>query len=373
MTKGLPVAALTRTGALRGSGLVLVVLTAVVAFLVVRGAEVRPPASSPGPSASSPGPSTSSPGGATEFGFNAGLRNSHSSSDVERFKANVDDLVANGQMWVRIGIASWVVSTGGSVDAITWSDQGLAAYDQALSYAHCKGLHVFLVTSGAPDWAQNFAFADYVKVSRDYWTFLAQRYRDDVDVWQVFNEADGSDFRQFKPLGVNGLSSSYLQQLKVLIETAGAVIHRANPRVKVTTNASGYPMNDAEQADWFRYFDVLAPVLDTVTVDVYPGTDSGEIDKLGARIALLQARYNKPVSIGEIGIPTCRGCSSETDQRIYMPRVIASLKKGAPAVILYYLLQDTGDDAGQDGSSFAIISDDGTHKPAYDAIMKAMR
>jgi hypothetical protein len=357
--KGRPVAALTRTRALLGSGLVLVVLTAVVAVLVVRGAEASPPASLPG--------------GATEFGFNAGLRGSHSSSDVERFRANVDDLVANGQTWVRIGIASWVVSTGGSVDGITWSDQGLAAYDQALSYARSKGLHVFLVTSGAPDWAQNFAFSDYVKVSRDYWTFLAQRYRDDVDVWQVFNEADGSDFRQFKPLHVNGLSSSYLHQLKALIGTAGAVIHRANPHVKVTTNASGYPMNDAQQADWFRYFDVLAPVLDMVTVDVYPGTDSGEIDKLGARIATLRARYNKPVSIGEIGISTCRGCSSETDQRTYMPRVIASLKKGAPAVILYYALRDSAGDGGRESSSFGIVYDDGTPKPAYDAIMRAMR
>ena len=309
----------------------------------------------------------------TEFGFNAGLDANDLGGSLSKFEEDVDNMVANGQKWVRIGIASWLVTNGGTTRTINWNQQNLGYYDQAIAYAYRKGLKIFLLTSGAPDWTKNYTFSDYKTVSVSYWSYLARRWGSEVSVWELFNEADanGSNYRTYQPN--NGvLTTAYLSQMNTLIGAGRTVIRQANPNLLITTNCTGYPMSDAMEASWLPFFDALHGNLDIITLHMYPTTDATEINKMNQRVQGMQNRYHQPIAVGEIGLQTCTTCYTEQQQQAALVASMNNLHNSSAVIVLIYEFRDESADVTQGNATFGIEHYDGSPKVGYQAILSTM-
>ncbi|WP_018332032.1 cellulase family glycosylhydrolase [Actinomycetospora chiangmaiensis] len=331
--------------------LVLVVVTAAAVVLVVGLLRTSPPPERTG------------------FGFTVS-----SSSDPygswAAFTADVDLSAARGLEWVRLGIASWLVAPSPAGADIGWDEHALAVYDREIDYIRSRGLRVFLVTSGAPDWTQGASSAEYARVSAAYWSHLAQRFAPRVAVWQVFNEADSSDYRTFRPL--DRPDRRYTRELAGLLRSARTIVHDVAPGVVVTTNSTGFPVDDRREAIWTDYFAALAPSLDAVTLDLYPTDDPGQIASLPDRVARAEQRFRLPVYVGEVGLQTCRGCWSEETQGRAVGAAVAALRTAHPRAVLVYEMRDGGPDTTDGESTFGVVALDGRRKTGFDRILAQM-
>jgi len=315
----------------------------------------------------------------TQYGFGVFVSATDPLQDLAKFKSDVDNSVSSHQQWIRTAIMSWEIAlSGNSSGQITWNDQNLAVYDEAINYAYQKGLKIMVFVSGAPDWTSfwgnNYSFEDYQKVSINYWRFLAQRYKDKVDIWQVFNEANGIHYRYFTPL--TSLTNDYLSQMNTLLASARQTIKQEDPTARITTNSLGWPINDQQEEKWLQYFDAIKDNLDEITLDLYPDNNTTEINKLGTRVSNAFNRYSKPVIIGEIGVKTCTSCwggLGEEIQKSFLPMSINQLKTGSPSIIFTYQMRDRSTDLTSGEGTFGIKYNNGEQKIGYDAVMSAMK
>src|SRR4029079_14791498 len=120
--------------------------------------------------------------------------------------------------------------------------------------------------------------------------------------------------------------SSYLSDLNSVIAIARIAIKANDPLAYVTTNVSGYPMNDTTVNKWYQFFDSVKDNLDLMSLDMYPALDLTEIGNLGTRVDNVRTRYAKDVAVSETGVCTMSGGYSEADQQNYLIRSINSLK-----------------------------------------------
>lgn len=313
-------------------------------------------------------------GRVVQFGFNSGANPDDFASDYPRYQADVDAIAAHGSQWVRFGVNSGAVISGGDETSITWDETALGRYDDQITYARSKGLQVYLVLSGAPDYAAGYTSAQYLSITQVYWSFLVDRWATQVGVWQLFNESNGSHFQTFESLDA-GFPSGYLTRLAALLAAGRTIVKAANPAALVTTAAEGFPMNDAMQTNWQTYFDAIATPLDIIGLHMYPQDNATEIAAMGTRAAAMRARYGKPVAVSEFGMPTSpAGGFTEANQATYLPQQITSLKAGQVAYILLYEMRDQAQDISADAElSFGIRRYNRTGKSGLATIMNAMR
>ncbi len=299
------------------------------------------------------------------FGFMVLFSTSGNGSTLSDFKKDVDLLVAHGQKWVRFGIVGWeVMAVFGPDREIYWDEQALSQYDEAIDYMHSKGLNILLITADA-DNNPRTAFEDYKVTLKTFWEVLARRYAAKVKIWQVYSEADTSHFRLLDQRLENP-SDDYLADLGSMLAIARHAIKGANSSVLITTTSTGWPMSDASQRRWERYFDAIVPFLDVVSLDVYPADNQSEIAKLPLRINDMKNRYQKPVVIAEVGLQVAGKWTAE-DQQIFVPAAIEAAKQAAPLAIIVYQLRDEGD------NHFGLIKQDWTHRPAFKSAIQVMR
>ncbi|WGW11718.1 cellulase family glycosylhydrolase [Saxibacter everestensis] len=303
------------------------------------------------------------------FGFTGSLDSRPGAADdIESFKRDVDALVEHGQQWIRFGIIGWQVArVSGDDGHLVWDESRLKVFDEAIAYARQKGLRVFLTTADGQN-AAGTAEA-YRTSMREYWTTLARRYAPRVSVWQLYNEVDGSHFRTDQQL--KSMTPEYLAQLKAMLQIGRTAIKEASPETLVTTNTSGWPVDDAMEADWNTFFDAISATLDVIAVDVYPADDTTDIEGLTSRVERISQRYDKPVIVAEVGLQTCRGCWSEADQGRYVAAAVEALKEAEPMAILIYQWRDGKDPDGL--NAFGVIHIDRSPKAGFDRIMAAMR
>ena len=307
---------------------------------------------------------------ATGFGFDTHFSPTGSNLSYTDLTANADILAANGQSWIRFDFWSWDITPSGTPTTINWTN--LAYFDQAVNYARGKGLKVMIVTA-VPDFAKSYSLTDYLQVTKNFYSFLAGHFAGRVTVWQVFNEADSHNFRDYTP--ITSLSASYLAELNQVLSEARSAIKAEDPAALVSTNASGYPVNDQTQATWFAYFDAIGSNLDFLTVDLYPDVNNvlPEVAQFADRVRAVENRYNKPVAVGETGICTRSPYFSEQSQATLLPQYINALKPASPKMILVYEVQDENNNPDDCEGSFGIRRFDGTEKPAFATVMAAMR
>jgi len=319
----------------------------------------------------------------TEFGFNTHLSASNNNLDINFLKANVDDLASHGQKWIRMNVIQWEVATetgatASGTNKLNWNEANLAIFDQGIDYARNHGLKIFLV-AGVTGLGQGLPQDQYEVLNSEFFNFLSTRWQGKIAVWQIFNEADVHKYVDYVALP-SGLDSTYLSNLSKVLHVVKTTIKQNDPNSLITTNVSGYPMGDPIVAQWYKFYDAIIADLDVTTIDVYPGKTIDEINKLDARVNNLQARYNKDVYVGEVGICTdVPGYMTAEDQSVYLKRSIDILKMSKAKAIMIYEIQDEATPkAGATESelcegSFGIKKFDGTKKSSYDTIMNVMQ
>lgn len=279
-------------------------------------------------------------------------------ADVARWHADIDTLAEHGQNLVRTGIYAWMVAP----TPLMWDTAHVEFFRTELNYARDRGMQVNLVVPGAPDWAQSYGTDDYVAACTWFWTQMRESFGGQVDLWQAFNEADHSHFQKFTPVAGN---SAYLTEFAEMLALARKTLGRDG--VPVTTNLTGWPMNDEREREWLTTLDVIGGALDVIGIDLYPADNEDEISRLPERLNRVLRRYGKPVFVAEIGLQTTPDAWTEADQQQYVTAAIGQLRTVDLWGIALYELRDNPSPAG-----FGIKRSDGTLKPAFADVLQAM-
>ena len=136
------------------------------------------------------------------------------------------------------------------------------------------------------------------------------------------------------------LDPTYLRELSDVISTASRAIKKVDSDVIVTTNLS-YWVGRNENLYVFgpAFFDEIKGI-DAISLDLYPDNRTDEIQKLPDYIKFFSERYQKPVYLAEIGLPTL--VFTQSDQADSLSRSIDVLQNGEvrPAGIVIHELFD---------------------------------
>ncbi len=278
--------------------------------------------------------------------------------DVARWRADLDILAEHGQTLVRTGIYAWRVAP----EQKRWDPELAAFFREHLDYPRSLGLSVNLVVPGAPDWAQSFDFDDYAAACTWFWTQMRKGFGDQVELWQVFNEADHAHYQRFTPATRD---VAYLRELAQLLGKARDTLGRDG--VPVTTNLTGWPLNDEREQEWYLVLDAIGDSLDIISIDLYPADNETEIGRLAERMKRVRERYDRPIFVAEIGLQTTPDSWTEADQQRYLTAAIERLRTIELWGIALYELRDHKSPAG-----FGIIKADGTEKLGFRDVMRAL-
>lgn len=288
--------------------------------------------------------------------------------DLRDFERDLRAVREGGGGWVRLAVRAYdVVEDWDRDGAIAFDEQALDTVDRALDLARAAHLRVYLVTADSvPEDVLQSSGRTFLATMTEYWRVLAERLGDRVEVWQVFNEADGMHIRTGQSLGQIP-PTSYLKELAAVLTRARRAIRSAAPGVEVTTTAGGYPVDDAMEQRWARFFGVVGPRLDVVGVDLYPQTDQARIDALGERLERLHRLVHKPVVVAELGLQTCAGCFSEEEQGAGLSSALTALRTAPVREVLLYELRDSDQD------QFGVLHADWSPKSGAGRISEALR
>lgn len=285
---------------------------------------------------------------------------------------DIDKIYALGGQWVRFGYSAQDL-IGGWGNPVWLKEKPLSLLVKTLKYIKSKNMKVcFLTVEG---YLGDVSHDEYLFYMSQYWRLLAKSVAQYVDVWQVYNEPDGWHYRDYS--NVSDLSNieqvAYYKELAGSIKACRAIVKSYNSKIRITTNLSGWPINDDMEANWIRELDIIHESLDVITIDAYPEGNETEIRELPNRLSRLKNRYGKNVMIGEIGMQTCTTCyplqyaaDSIKLWVNYIPH------KDVEAMIFYTLRDTTNDNDGED--SFGIMTFDGSPKQyVYDTMTQALQ
>lgn len=286
--------------------------------------------------------------------------------DGRNFWADLSRIQDLGASWIRFSIDFNDVFDGwDATKRIVWDSRVLSLYDRAFDAVEKAGLSVcFLTVSGITGLNDD----DYLDVMETYWNGIAHRYGDRTRVWQVFNEANGVDFMDASSIPRDGYGR-YLNRLRTALGVARRAIHARSPGVLVTTNAGGFPVDDAMEAGWVRFFDGISDQLDLLSVDPYPQFHAQKIASIPGRLKRVSRRFHKPIAVAEFGLQTGPGLYTQAQQTSALTGMLETLTTSVIEHAMVYRLRDDGA-AGDDG--FGIYEIDGTPKASVGPVTKAI-
>lgn len=307
--------------------------------------------------------SCGSDGGATgRIGFTV----SAPEPGLEQFERDIRAVKDLGASWVRFGVVGHKVLR-------SWSDGGrvvidperLALYDEAFDLVESLDLEICLLTvDGAPTQENT---AEYFDLMDQYWSGLSQRFGSRVSVWQVYNEVSDSDFRTAG--AITGDRDAYYADLDEALGVARRSIHRHAPRVKITTSASGYPVDDSREADWLRFFAGVRGNLDMCTINLYPVVSDEAISSLPDRLERLERSTGLPASVGEFGLQTGPELYTEEQQVESLTKSIEALSQSHAVPVFVYRLRNDG---AHNDDGFGLFEIDGTPKSSVEQVAAAI-
>jgi hypothetical protein len=308
----------------------------------------------------------------------------------EAFREDVDKMAEYEMKTVRLNVWEWELD-----------DESLEIYKEALEYAKDKGLEVHLVTNVPQLSKDGSEIETDIEKVRSYYQRMAQKFIGLVDVWQFFNEADDHKYANYSrieneqvyPLG-------YLENFGKLVATANETVRSIDPETKTTVNVSIW--NNVEGDLWIddqgkvipRFeevgifdaacgfepggaVDTICTTIDFISLDIYFDTDYKAIEKLPELIRYFQGRYDKPVVVSEVGIPTSGdGRFTPLDQVISISRIINVLQQGEvrPDAILLYEMRDERMKAPSDPEGhFGFHDYGGNPKEGFDEVLEAIK
>lgn len=285
---------------------------------------------------------------------------------LSEFRRDVRAVSDLGVAWVRFGVvANDVVASWFEDNRVRFDDAACETYRQAFDIVEAEGLRVNLLTvdgvAGVPDEEV------YLRLMGQYWSGVAKRFGTRVDIWQVFNEANDLDFRSASP--IRGSIDEYHAALDRAIGRARASIHQFSPSVAVTTNAGGYPVNDATERNWQRFFAAVGGSLDIVTVDIYPVLSEAANATLPARFERLRELTGKPLAVGEFGLQTGEQLYSEAEQVASLTTTITELAETCASPIFVYRLRDDG---AENDDGFGLFEQNGQAKSSFAPVARVI-
>lgn len=275
-----------------------------------------------------------------------------------RWKTDIDTLASHKQTLVRVGPAAGLLAPSRG----TWSDKWTKVYQEAFRYARHKGLRVYLILAGVPDWAQHYSHDEYRVACQEFWTGMAKRFGHLVDIWQLFNEADASDYQTFED--VQSDDKDYFRRLRRLLKSGRAIFHQYDG--KVTTNLYGWPVDDSQEHRWRTVLDQIHTGLDIIGLDLYPADNKKQIRLLPGRVQRVEKRYDIPVFVAEIGLQVA-GQWDAGDQENFLPAAIRSVSRARPYGVALYELRDS-----HGSGHFGIEKTNGSRKPSFGPVMAAL-
>lgn len=311
----------------------------------------------------------------TEFGFNTHMYVSEKPGEnhtLANFKEEVDLMSAHNQQWVRFNFLEDDVRLPGT-EKTEWNDK-ISQYDEAIEYAKSKGLKIFFVT-GMPGFAKDLPMDQYEIAAKECYQKLAERYKDKIDVWQIFNEPDVHSFRDYSSQDDLLLNPQKMNDLAHAVRTIAQTIKSVNPDIPTTVNMSRWVGNNVDPIKKGSFlFDKLGDSVDAITLDLYPDDNEQEIKKLPDYVEYFSKRYNKPIYIGELGLPT-NGRFTADHQQKYVTKSLDALKGGKvkPKAVMLYELTDQTTAWNANENSFGYRDRNGIPKKSFNAVVEKMQ
>lgn len=298
------------------------------------------------------------------------------------FRRDIDTMVEYEQTWARFAIPSWAVSyfSDGNVVVKPTDDAAqvpaITYFEEAIDYMNSKGLNVYLILVGTTSQGPELTQAEYTQNISRYWEFIAERVADDVELIQIYNEAQSYHYRFYSSVADADLPA-YWAEMSTMFGIASDIFKAENPNVQMTTNSYGWPIGPDVEAAWLAFFDAVHENLDVITLDMYPDTQE-EIPLLIEYIANAKNRYNKPVVVGETGRQGFVDAGNDYSRSIpgqeeNVVLYMDAFRQSEASAILMYQLRDGGPDQTQGEQNFGILEYDGTRKASFDGIMYSMR
>ena len=228
--------------------------------------------------------------------------------------------------------------------------QELEKYRDALVYAKSKGLKVHLHL--APNWHQDLSDVEYLYVTRETFSFVAEMLAEYVDVWQLWNEADIHDYRSYQT--ITAPSESYLAGFWEAFRAAASEIRKVDPHARISMNVGGFygiSARSATHSRWLTVFDsarelIVQGLLTDIKLNIYTeGDNTGVLERVNEF-----NKYGIPIWVGEFGVCTVERPYSEEDKRRMLLDAIHTLRRANVAGIHLYRIRDDATENGCEGS-----------------------
>lgn len=309
---------------------------------------------------------------ATEFGFNTHVyanKNTVSPNllDLDRFKGTVNDLSENNQSWIRFNIPRWEGAR--LVDGnLAWDESEMKVFDEAVGYAKDKKLQVFLVATPPPV-EPTTDKDEYARITHDYFSYMADRYKNSVDVWQINNEIDVHHPADYS---YNEFEKRDKEFIEAHVKAASDAIRSKDPRANITVNVTGWPVTDEVQDNWEEFIEPLLPYVNAISLDLYPDGNTAQIESLSDRVEDMRKKYKLPIYVSETGICTVGCYLNGMSQKEILIRILEDLKEAKPKAIILYQYTDEDLNNKVEGS-FGVTDVDGNKKKGYEEILSKMQ
>jgi hypothetical protein len=185
-----------------------------------------------------------------------------------------------------------------------------------------------------------------------------------------------------------------LENLAGLVSEANQTIKSIDPNAKTTVNVSMWVDASADPwigADHPRFEEVglfdsvcgfepgsrvdrMCQTIDYISLDPYLDKNIEAIERFPEVIGYFSTRYQKPVVVAELGLPTGDGRFTEEDQGKYIAMAVDSIQGGKvrPYAVLLYEFRDEAMRAGAE-ASFGFNRADGRPKPGLAGVLEVIR
>ena len=198
---------------------------------------------------------------------------------------------------------------------------------------------------------------------------VSSRVGSEVDLWQVYNEHDGRDFRSYAPVA---LTPAYLERFRLALLQARTSLRR-HSTAPLTTTPFGYPVNEARHNKWRTFFDGIGSSLDVIAIHVYPERSAAVIGLVPTYMRQLKQRYGKPVAVLEFGLPNVSGYGNNTQVGQAIVEQIRAVMSAEPFCATLYQLRDRGTSNNDGEQKFGVLTRDWSRKSYYDAVVAEVR
>lgn len=335
--------------------------------------------SSPSPRSSSPGTGTAAPtsappttgpsaqtSSAPSFAPAVGVYVVTDHTDREGFERDLKEVVASGSTWIRMGIPSWVAGRihEGEFEP---NEKRIKFYVDAVKMAKAADLKIVFIQANALN-SDSWSDREFLEYNSQYWEYISLRFGRYVDLWQVFNEHDASDFRNHRAIRTSGdFPDGYLARLRSALMTARKAL-RTHSDAPMTSPPLGYPINADRYVRWETFFDAVSPALDVISVHAYPGSSTESIDLLADYLKRLKERYDKPIAVTEFGVPSVRRSGTDDAIGTTIARQIKAIASVDPLCAIVYQLRDRGSDSGDSEQMFGLVRADFSRKPYFKTV-----